>query len=105
MRIGYADPPYPGCADLYRDQPDYAGEVDHAALVAQLELEFDGWVLHTAATPRAFALLAPLVEPTGGRFGLDAGYVAFTLLPEPQSESDDEHFGGAARERCLLGKG
>ena len=68
MRIGYADPPYPGCADLYRDQPDYAGEVDHAALVAQLELEFDGWVLHTAATPRAIAILAPLVEPTGARW-------------------------------------
>ena len=41
---------------------------------------------------------------TGGRFGLDAQYVAFTLLPEPESESD-EQFGGAARKRCLLGKG
>lgn len=47
MRLGYADPPYPGCADLYRDHPDYAGEVDHTALVAQLQSEFDGWVLHT----------------------------------------------------------
>ena len=47
MRIGYADPPYPGCAHLYRDHPDYAGEVDHHALVAQLEADFDGWVLHT----------------------------------------------------------
>lgn len=47
MKLGYADPPYPGCAEMYRDHPDYAGEVDHRALVKRLELEFDGWVLHT----------------------------------------------------------
>jgi hypothetical protein len=47
MRIAYADPPYPGCANLYRDHADYAGEVDHRALVEQIEREFDGWVLHT----------------------------------------------------------
>jgi hypothetical protein len=47
MKLGYADPPYPGCADLYRDHPDYAGEVDHRALVERLVREFDGWVLHT----------------------------------------------------------
>ena len=47
MRIGYADPPYPGCAALYKGHPDYDGEVDHRALVAQLMADFDGWVLHT----------------------------------------------------------
>lgn len=47
MKIAYADPPYPGCAGLYKDHPDYAGEVDHLALVDRLEREFDGWVLHT----------------------------------------------------------
>lgn len=47
MKIAYADPPYPGCADLYKDHPDYAGEVDHRALVAHLEADYDGWVLHT----------------------------------------------------------
>ena len=47
MKIAYADPPYPGCADLYKDHPDYAGEVDHRALIAHLEQDFDGWVLHT----------------------------------------------------------
>jgi hypothetical protein len=46
MKIAYADPPYPGCAHLYRDHPDYAGEIDHRALVVHLG-EFDGWVLHT----------------------------------------------------------
>ena len=29
LRIGYADPPYPGQAHLYKDHPDYGGEVDH----------------------------------------------------------------------------
>ena len=47
MRLGYADPPYPGCAQLYRDHPDYAGEVDHKALLERLQDEYAGWVLHT----------------------------------------------------------
>ena len=47
MRLAYADPPYPGCAHLYKDHPDYAGEVDHVALIRRLETEFDGFVLHT----------------------------------------------------------
>ena len=28
LRLAYADPPYPGSAWLYRDHPDYGGEVD-----------------------------------------------------------------------------
>lgn len=67
LRIAYADPPYIGCAHLYSDQPDFSGEVDHAALIASLE-EFDGWVLHAAATARSMAILAPLVERTGARW-------------------------------------
>ena len=47
MKIAYADPPYPGCADLYKDHPDYAGEVDHRELIERLERDYDGWVLHT----------------------------------------------------------
>lgn len=50
MRVGYADPPYPGCAHLYKDHPDYAGEVDHRGLIERLECEYDAWVLHTAST-------------------------------------------------------
>ncbi len=68
MRIGYADPPYIGCAHLYKDHPDYAGEVDHAELVERLQSEFDGWVLHTHCTPEAMAILAPLVLNTGARW-------------------------------------
>lgn len=51
MRFCYADPPYPGMARrYYRNHPDYAGEVDHAALIEQLECDFpDGWVLSTSA--------------------------------------------------------
>jgi hypothetical protein len=48
MRLAYADPPYPGNAHLYRDHPDYAGEVDHAALIAS-RAAYDGWALSTSA--------------------------------------------------------
>jgi len=66
VRIGYADPPYIGCAHLYKDHPDYAGEVDHAALIERLERDYDGWVLHAAATPLSMATLAPLVAAVPG---------------------------------------
>jgi hypothetical protein len=66
MRIAYADPPYPGLAHLYRDHPDYAGEVDHAALIDRLEADFDGWVLHTHSP--GIATVAPLL-PSGARWG------------------------------------
>lgn len=49
MRVAYADPPYPGCAHLYRGHADYAGEVDHQELVNRLEAEYDGWILHTSS--------------------------------------------------------
>ena len=64
MRLGYADPPYPGCAHLYKAHKDFNGEVDHAALIAQLEKDYDGWVLHTNATPSTIRLLAPLIPAT-----------------------------------------
>ena len=50
-RFAYADPPYPGCAKrYYGDQPDFAGEVDHASLVASLEAGgFMGWALSTSS--------------------------------------------------------
>ncbi|MBX3205092.1 MAG: hypothetical protein KF764_08480 [Labilithrix sp.] len=51
MRFAYADPPYPGRArKYYANEPSYAGEVDHAELIASLEASgFDGWALSTAA--------------------------------------------------------
>lgn len=60
--IAYADPPYPGqSAKHYSDHPDYAGEVNHAALVTCLERDFDGWVLHTSST--ALTDVLPLCPP------------------------------------------
>jgi len=57
LSLAYADPPYPGKASLYRDHPDYGGEVDHAELLARLA-RFDGWALSTsaAALPAILAL-------------------------------------------------
>ena len=78
MKLAYADPPYIGCAKLYVDEPNYAGEVDHVALVERLESEFDGWVLHAVATPRSIAILAPLVVKTGARWmSWVKGFAAF----------------------------
>jgi hypothetical protein len=59
LKLGYADPPYIGCAELYAEHHDYGGEVDHALLIAQLQDEYAGWTLHAAATPKSFAVLAP----------------------------------------------
>lgn len=78
MKIGYLDPPYIGCAHLYKNQPDYAGEVDHVALIDRAESEFDGWVLHAAATAESIAVLAPLVLKTGARWmSWVKGFAAF----------------------------
>ena len=73
--MAYADPPYPGCAWMYRDQPDFAGEVDHAVLVADLEARYDGFALSTSA--RSLGDVLPLfsrpfrvcawVKPIGAR--------------------------------------
>ena len=63
LRLAYADPPYPGNARLYRGHPDYAGEVDHAALIRRLG-PYDGWALSTsaAALPAVLALCPPGVR-------------------------------------------
>jgi len=60
MRIGYADPPYPGQAKRhYEHHEDYDGEVDHAELIRRLNSEYDGWVLHTSSP--ALRTIAPLI--------------------------------------------
>ena len=82
LRLAYADPPYPGKARLYRDHPDYGGEVDHAALIARLA-DYDGWALSTSAEalPAVLALCPPGVRvaawhrgerPTRSRWPLHA---------------------------------
>jgi hypothetical protein len=64
MNLGWADPPYPGCAHLYKNHPDYRGEVDHKQLLLDLEARYDGWVLNTSST--ALPETVPLL-PTGVR--------------------------------------
>lgn len=50
ITVAYADPPYPGKADIYIDHPDFNGEVDHYELLAQLERDYpDGWALSTSS--------------------------------------------------------
>ena len=50
MRVAYADPPYPGQSKKhYGDHPDYAGEVNHAQLIHDLNADYDGWLLHTSS--------------------------------------------------------
>lgn len=49
MKIGYADPPYIGCAHLYKDHPDYNGEVNHRSLIFDLIANYDGFILHASA--------------------------------------------------------
>ena len=45
LRFAFADPPYPGQSRrLYGNHPDYAGEVDHQALIERL-MTYDGWIL------------------------------------------------------------
>jgi hypothetical protein len=79
MRFVYADPPYPGLSSkYYRDEPTYAGEVDHPRLVSLLEerrrlsagssttaaslaAAIDGWALSTSA--RALRDILPLCPP------------------------------------------
>lgn len=61
-RLAYADPPYPGLSSkYYRDEPSFAGEVDHAKLIASLMDEYDGWALSTGAY--ALRDLLPLCPP------------------------------------------
>lgn len=82
MKLAYADPVYFGCGKLYAEHHPNALDWDrpetHAALVDRLQSEFDGWVLHSSATPEAMALYAPLILGTGARWcSWTKGFAAF----------------------------
>ena len=65
MRIAYADPPYIGQAKrLYAAHDPNAAEVDHAALIARLERDYDGWAL--SASSQSLRTILPLC-PEGVR--------------------------------------
>jgi hypothetical protein len=95
VRVVYADPPYPGQAKRhYGDHEDFAGEVDHAELVARL-VSFDGWALSTsnralqdvlAICPRDVRILAwnkPIAPPMSGHgvFGWEPVIVSWARPP------------------------
>lgn len=94
MRIAYADPPYPGQSKKhYGDHPDYAGEVDHVALVERLRT-FDGWALSTAnrsladilaitGPARVLAWNKPIAPPMSGHgvFGWEPVIVSWARPP------------------------
>ncbi len=63
LRIAYADPPYPGLArKYYGRESTFAGEVDHAELIARLVRDYpDGWALSTSAA--ALRDVLPLCPP------------------------------------------
>ena len=64
QRFAYADPPYPGLsAKYYRNEESFAGEVDHAELIARLSAPgaYFGWALSTSA--RALREILPLCPP------------------------------------------
>lgn len=63
LTFAYADPPYPGLsAKYYRHEPTYAGEVDHAELIASLTAaSYAGWALSTSS--QALRDILPLCPP------------------------------------------
>lgn len=67
LYMAYADPPYVGQAKLYKDHPDYAGEVDHVALIRRLRDDYpDGWALSLSSPS------LPMVLGICQQLGLDA---------------------------------
>lgn len=84
IRLAYADPPYPGMSRRhYRDHPEYAGEVDHPALLEQLET-YDGWALSTS--PRSLVYVAGLLEDRGLEWWRDYR-VGIWTKPAPPSNA------------------
>jgi hypothetical protein len=95
LRFAYLDPPYPGMAWLYKGQRSYNGEVDHAALIARAERDYDGFALSTSA--QALANVLPLftrpyrvcawVKPigvNGKTFGMHNAWEPLLVVPGRQ---------------------
>jgi hypothetical protein len=95
VRLAYADPPYPGQSKRhYGGHADYAGEVDHGALICRL-LRYDGWALSTsnralksvlALCPEHVRVLSwhkPIAPPMSGHgvFGWEPVIVSWARPP------------------------
>lgn len=60
VRVAYADPPYLGCAGLYKKENPNAAEVNHPLLIRHLIDEYpDGWALslHEPSLPDILDML------------------------------------------------
>jgi hypothetical protein len=67
MRVAYADPPYPGqAAKHYADHTGYNGEVNHRELLHRIDIQYDGWLLHTSSTALADVLQIAAEEGVTG---------------------------------------
>ena len=80
VKLGYADPPYPGqAAKHYSDHADYAGEVNHGDLLKRLDSDYDGWLLHTSSTALPEVLV--LAESLGvGPYRVMAWFKPFAIF-------------------------
>jgi hypothetical protein len=59
-KIAYADPPYPGMAEMFYSHDPKCAEVDHGDLMQMLDRDFESWALSTASVTLAEVLrLAP----------------------------------------------
>lgn len=67
LRLAIADPPYPGRAGLYEGHKDFAGEVDHGALLEHLQ-GYDGWAL--ATDEPGLKIVVPLAHARGLDFSV-----------------------------------
>lgn len=69
MRIAYADPPYPKQARKHYAHDPRCAEVDHVALIADLDANYDGWALSSGADLAAMQYVVPLL-PDCARVGV-----------------------------------
>jgi hypothetical protein len=66
LRFVYADPPYPGLSRKYHGRhPDFAGEVDHGALLSRIEDELEDLFPGTGGVAAAWSELSS--GPVGSR--------------------------------------
>lgn len=100
MRFAYADPPYIGQARKHYSHDPRCGEVDHAALILELE-QYDGWAL-SCSSPSLQQILA--LCPSGVRVaawvkpfaafkvGVNPAYAWEPVIfkPSPRKRSRDE---------------
>lgn len=121
MRLAYFDPPYPGLSKRYYGrEASFAGEVDHASLVAEVLRDgWDGWALSTSARALGDVLallpkdlpyrIAAWTKPHGvsGRtFGIHNAWEPVIVVPARRLRGGvrDHLSAMPARGRTLMGQ-